>query len=242
MVRKAHMDNQTSSSSLQPISSIFTAETYALHLAVSTARRNNVSKFVIFSDSRSVLQAICQKIPKDTKIRKLKHAIFEAGKEGRQIIIELCWIPGHAAIQGNEKVDQLAKLASTREAELEPCPYKDTFTHIYEEILHHWNQKWTQETNNGLREIKNIVFQWKEAKQNRRMEVVLINRLRTGHTHLTHSYLMKGIPIPPPCELCGTSTMTIKHLLTQRNNLKQTKITIFGGDKPTVLEEFLGEN
>ena len=33
--------------------------------------------------------------------RKLKHAIYDAGKRGKQI--ELCWISGHASLSGNKK-------------------------------------------------------------------------------------------------------------------------------------------
>ena len=74
------------------------------------------------------------------KIRKLKHAIYHAGKLGKQT--ELCWLPGHASIPGNEKADMLAKSAAAKEPELESCPYTDILPHIDEAILNYWKQKW----------------------------------------------------------------------------------------------------
>ena len=50
---------------------------------------------------------------------------------------------------------------------------------------------------------------------------VILNRLRIGHTHLTHSYLMDNSiqQLPPPCQLCNNQTMTIEHLLIHCPNL-----------------------
>jgi len=53
---------------------------------------------------------------------------------------------------------------------------------------------------------------------------------------------MEGSPVPPACELCGTQTMTIKHLLTQCTNLEHTRNVIFQRNKPNAIQEYLGEN
>ena len=109
----------------------------------------------------------------------------------------------------------LVKSAAAKEPQLESCPYTDIFPYIDEAILNHWNQKWRQETSNKLREVIGDAFEWKEAKEITRRESVILNRLRTGHTNLTHSCLMEGSRVPPACELCGIQTMTIRHLFTQ---------------------------
>ena len=44
-------------------------------------------------------------------------------------------------------------------------------------------------------------------------KIKLINRLRAGHTLLTHGYLVEGLPVPPECKLCHSHAMTVKHLL-----------------------------
>jgi len=49
---------------------------------------------------------------------------------------------------------------------------------------------------------------------------VLINRLRVGHCHSTHSYLLSGDNLPA-CEFCGLS-LTVKHILLDCTNFQET--------------------
>ena len=47
-------------------------------------------------------------------------------------------------------------------------------------------------------------------------DTVLLNRLRIGHTRLTHSYLLSGDALPE----CGTS---VKHILVECVDLKDVR-------------------
>ena len=87
--------------------SIFTAEAKAVDLAldfIRTCETNN--KFIIFSDSISVLKAVYHTSSKNPQIQKLLEKFHEllANKE-----IVLFWIPSHIGIQGNEMEDKQAK-------------------------------------------------------------------------------------------------------------------------------------
>ena len=94
-------------------SSIFTAETIAADLAldfIRTCDTNN--KFIIFSDSLSVLKAMNHTSSKNPLIKKLLekcHGLL-ANKE-----IVLCLIPSHIGIQWNEMVDKQAKTSLSLE-------------------------------------------------------------------------------------------------------------------------------
>ena len=114
-------------------SSIFTAETKSVDRAldfISTCNNNN--KFIIFSDSLSVLKAMNHTSSKNPQIQKLLEKCHEllANKE-----IVLCWIPSHIGLQGNEMVDQQAKTSLS----LEPTSFKIPFSNfkpsIYKYIL-----------------------------------------------------------------------------------------------------------
>ena len=101
-------------------SSIFTAEAKAVDLAldfISTCDAN--SKFIIFSDSLSVLKITNHSSSKNPQIQKLLEKCHEllTYKE-----IVLCWIPSHIGIQGNEMVDKQAKTSLS----LEPTSFKET--------------------------------------------------------------------------------------------------------------------
>ena len=78
-------------------SSIFTAEAKAVDLALDSIS----NKFIIFSDSLSVLKAMNHTSSKNPQIQKLLEKCHEllANKE-----IVLCWIPSHIGILGNEMV------------------------------------------------------------------------------------------------------------------------------------------
>ena len=88
-------------------SSIFTAEAKAIDLAldfISTCDAKN--KFIIFSDSFSVLKAINHTSSKNPQIQKPLEKCHELLANN---VIVLCWIPSHVGIQGNEMVDKQAK-------------------------------------------------------------------------------------------------------------------------------------
>ena len=72
------------------------------------------------------------------------------------------------------------------------------------------NAQWRSSVSIFL-EIKNCVTKLvRQPGFNRRDEAVY-NRLRAGHAHITHSYLMDSEiqGVPPACELCGVATITV---------------------------------
>ena len=73
-----------------------------------------------------------------------------------------------------------------------------------------WQKSWDLQTNNKLHSVQPVIGKYKYGKLTRRDEVV-IHRLRVGHSHLTHSYLLKK-ELPPVCDGCGTS-LTVEHMI-----------------------------
>ena len=57
--------------------------------------------------------------------------------------------------------------------------------------------------------------QWNRQWRVTRREEVGINRLRSGHTSLTHGYFMenRAPQIPSICQFCRDAIMTVKHLV-----------------------------
>ena len=94
--------------------SIFTAEALAILLTLERIGKNNIKKAVIFTDSRSTVQSLNNKVNSSSnetlfEIKSLLQKLIK--KEGKKIIIS--WIPSHIRISGNEKADFLAKKAIT---------------------------------------------------------------------------------------------------------------------------------
>ncbi|GBO32904.1 hypothetical protein AVEN_48110-1 [Araneus ventricosus] len=79
-------------------------------------------------------------------------------------------------------------------------PLVDTQRTAQDIIIGSWKDIWEQQTSNKLHEFHPCLEPLKLAGLNRRKEVVL-SRLRMGHTHCTHEYLLSSEP-PPVCQQC----------------------------------------
>ena len=83
-----------------------------------------------------------------------------------------------------------------------------------QKIIQKWHLHWNKQQNNHLRQIKTSVLPWSPppSQLSREAEVIL-NRLRLGHTKLTHSFLLERF-FPPTCTACSNdTTLTVHHFL-----------------------------
>ena len=89
--------------------SIFTAELEAIVSAlryIKITTKNN--KFVVFGDSKSVLQALLSKWDHPTVQTIMRFLVFLHTVHKTVIF---CWLPSHMGISGNERADSAAKAA-----------------------------------------------------------------------------------------------------------------------------------
>ena len=71
---------------------------------------------------------------------------------------------------------------------------------------------WNEEINNKLHSLNlDLNKSWTRCYRNDRREEVVLARSRIGHTHYTHSYLLKGED-RPDCIPCA-EPLTVKHIL-----------------------------
>ena len=219
-------DNHSNMQRIPDHSSIFTAEAKAIDLAldfISTCDANN--KYIIFSDSLSVLKAMNHTSSKNPQIQKLLEKCHEllAYKE-----IALCWIPSHIGIQGNEMVDKQAKTSLS----LEPTSFKIPFSNfkpsINKYILEEWQTSWNNSIGNKLLDIKPTIGEYQSVVRNFRREEVVLARLRLGHTRVTHSYLLQGEE-HPQCVGCD-APFTVRHFLLECGDFAQVRNNCFHVD------------
>lgn len=94
--------------------SVAAAEMYGIYLAsqiVSESADQGMNKFVIYSDSQNSVTKFGRYERTDDELcNKIKAQLQEIIKRG--CTIEVCWIPGHVEIEGNELADHLAKSGS----------------------------------------------------------------------------------------------------------------------------------
>ena len=179
-------------------------------------------KFIIFSDSLSVLKAMNHTSSKNPQIQKLLEKCHEllTYKE-----IVLCWIPSHIGIQGNEMVDKQAKTSLS----LEPTSFKIPFSNfkpsINKYILEEWQTSWNNSIGNKLLDIKPTIGEYQSVVRNIRREEVVLARLRLGHTRVTHSYLLQGEE-HPQCVGCD-APFTVRHFLLECGDFAQVRNNCF---------------
>ena len=117
-------------------SSIFTAEAKAIDLALDLiADCETSNKFIIFSDSLSVLKSLDHTSSKNPQIQKLLEKHHELSELNE---IVYCWIPSHIGIAGNESVDQKAKDSLNLHPTNFSIPYANFKSFINRHILNKW--------------------------------------------------------------------------------------------------------
>ena len=91
--------------------------------------------------------------------------------------------------------------------------------------LDEWQDIWECCEGNKLHSIYPTVGIVKRSKNISRYDSVLLNRLRIGHSRLTHSYLLSGDD-SPSCQSCGIP-LTVKHILVECANLQDIREKYF---------------
>ena len=201
--------NHFSSMRIPDGSSVFTAEAKAIDLALDFIDSCFLhDKFLIFSDSLSVLKALNHTSSKNSQIQKLleKHHKIANTKE-----ILFCWLPSHVGIIGNEIADRKAKDSLHLNMSTFEIPFNNFKPLINKYILSEWQKSWDTATFNKLHAIKPVVGNNNSAIRNVRREDVVITRLRIGHTRFTHSYILNREE-QPFCIACNQH-ITVKHIL-----------------------------
>ena len=127
-------------------SSIYSAEVIAIDLAMNIIANHKSSKFIIYSDSKSVLQILQSKNSSTPLIIKLRDKMNTLSKNNRII---LTWILSHIGIQGNERADKVTKKALQTHTSNSKIPYTDLKPLINKFILKKWQKSWDDQIQNS---------------------------------------------------------------------------------------------
>jgi len=124
-------------------------------------------------------------------------------------------------ILGNEKADAAAKSALSLPVTFMKLPASGMYPRITKLIFDEWQEVWNCCAGNKLHAIRRTVGDYKQKTCLSRRDIVLLNRLRIGHTRLTHSFLLSGDDLPE----CGTCQcpLTVKHILVECVDLKDVR-------------------
>lgn len=222
VIRSVDQRDQTTGRRMHESASIFSAELYAIKLALQSLKyRRNVS-CVIYIDSRSAIQAIKGGSRKGLVMEILELLVV---LQKRYIQVGFCWIPGHAGIQGNELADTAAKAAiCQRVVRTQEIPVSDVKAYIKRKVYDRWKLEWKNITVAEVK-LKEVVPDIKVAPIElglSRKDALKLLRLRIGHTRLTHSYhlIREDVPMCVECEV----VCSVRHILMECGNLALVRL------------------
>ena len=213
--------------------SIFTAETIAILKSLEYIQicPRSDRRFVIFCDSKSVLESISNQESKNPLIIMLldKLQVLKTLND-----IKFCWIPSHVGILGNDVADSGAKAACNSDhANCIKIPFTDFLPKVKIYIKNLWKQRFSS-LHHNVRSIKlytiNPEIKPFHCHGLSRKDEIIIHRVRIGHTRLTHSYVMEGglIDHPPLCYFCHNYPLSVKHLLIECNHFNFSRSRYYG--------------
>ena len=221
---------------LTKVSSVSIAELYAIFLSLTMIMTNPNQNFLILSDSKSSLQSIKDIYSMNPLVKQIQNLLIRIANNNKQV--RLCWVPAHVNIPGNEAADKLAKegALSAQPPALYKNYYKDYYPILKKNVADRWQNEWEFTSSirpNKLRTLKSTTKDWASSSipGNRLLERSIC-RLRIGHCHFSHKYLMERGE-PPECENCSCP-LTVDHVLRECPQYQNSRSSIFGPIQPTL--------
>ena len=218
-------------------STIFAAEATAISLALNYYRymgqvHHNV---VVYSHSMFCLQAIESEDTENPFICHIMNLLWLLNDNGAHVHLY------HCAIEGNERLDQLAK--ETLDHDIDPLAsvhYADL--KALDNSFNQWlvQTRWDVAAHGrDLYLLKPTLGPQKNCQYLTRAEEVVITRLRIGHTKATKGHILSQEP-PTACHHCG-KILTIDHMLLKCVMLGESRDEYYTADSLNVLFETVPE-
>ena len=159
----------------------------------------------------------------------------------RGTCVRFCWIPSHWGIEGNEKVDQLAKETLSQDIDpLASVHYTDLKPLVNCYIQQLVQTKWDVAVHGRyIYLVKPTLGQPKKFQHLTRPEEVVISRLRIGHTKATKSQILSRGP-PTACHHCG-QTLSLDHILLECAVLQECRDEFYTADSLNALFKTIPE-
>ena len=201
--------------------SIYSAELFAILLALEWIEEFQPLLACIFSDCLSALQTISKYNPSNKLVCDIRHSLLSIQNLGCSVSFE--WIPGHCGIHGNEIADLSAKYATSKEKIDVTLPLTITeIKHILcKELVQKWQAQWCDTKISSFKVIKPFVSLYDDFCNMPRWQEIIINRLRLGVFSKLKSYQFKIGKVPDGlCDKCKVYD-DVSHFLLDCDKYKE---------------------
>ena len=228
----------TRSFSLPANASVYSAELIAIEKALCFIEVCDDIFYLLLTDSLSSLLALRSFNPSDPLVQDVLARLTSLDLAGKSV--QLCWIPSHVGIAGNELADGAARRAASAACTRRlPLPARDFIPAVGSFVQSEWQANWNAQTSK-LKELKPQLGPWQSSLRSCRRQEVILCRLRIGHTYATHSHLLRGEE-QPRCQSCDLP-LTVAHVLIHCRHLEECRSRHLGRINPDMtLRHLLGD-
>ena len=156
-----------------------------------------------------MLQSIANEHVHNTLVQRILHecTMLDVRLEKR---VMFSWLPSHVGIRGNELADARANRSLSRRVKPTMVPYSDYRVNCATYAITKWSEIWLRDNDSKLFRAGARAGDNQPLEDSNKADSI-IRRLRIGHTHYTHSYLIRGDP-RPFCHTCRR-TITVSHIM-----------------------------
>jgi ribonuclease HI len=194
-----------------------------IHQQFETEEKNP-SDVVIFSDSKSALQAMENIYDNREKEIKVLATAINNLHQSFKTKVTLQWIPGHSNVAGNERADHLAKEGAKGMQPNRPVNQETVKQILKNNTKEEWLNRWTTGMTGRV-----MYSEMNKPKPNDtintlcRADQCTIFQLRTGHGKLNHYWNRLDASCPPLCRNCPYPYETTKHMLLECPGLVEAR-------------------
>ena len=157
-------ERDTRTFSLPVYTSVYTSELVAISKALSFIEVSEEVLHLILTDSLSSLLALRSSFSTHPLIQDILSRITSIHRAGKSV--QLCWVPSHVGIAGNELADAAARRAASA-----PCtrrvvlPARDFYPAVRAFVQRQWQEAWDAEPGNKLRAVKPTLESWSSSSR-----------------------------------------------------------------------------
>lgn len=217
--------------SLGKAATIFQAELEAIRICTQhlVDLKPKGQRYAILSDSQAAIRALTNIESNSYLVRECLATINKLTVHNK---LQICWVPGHTGVDGNEEADELARNgASTDYIGPEPvCGLNWSASRAaigeWKRFQHkrYWNGL------NGLRQSKNLIDITKPVDVSciKKQELRKVVGYLTGHNSLRYHLYNIGMSTETDCRLCNIGIETSTHILCECRALDRIRYEICG--------------